>query len=210
MTRHEKVLKALKTKYKNLGLSEETLNTMAENLCSRLTDESTDTEIDAEVDGVENFLKSFQKEVDGRVTSAVKKAKEPAPKSTEENPNPEKKEQTDIEKAIAAALAPLMAEVNSLKSEKVGSTRKQTLEAALEKIDPKLKAKVLKDFGRMSFDKDEDFDSYLEETVSDLGEFGSEAKNQGAGFIRKPARSAGGSDGKATAEEISAVVDSIM
>ena len=71
MTIKEKVLQALKTKYKNFGLTDKTLEAMAETLAAQLKEESEQSEIDDKVNGAENFLKAFQSEADKRVTDAV-------------------------------------------------------------------------------------------------------------------------------------------
>lgn len=205
-----KVLKLLKTKYAKLGLSKETLEAMAATLELQLTEESSDEDIEAKVDGVENLLKSFQTEADRRATEAVSKAKSATDPKDDKAQDPPKggEEKSDIAKAIAEAISPLVAEVAALKGEKVSTDRKQRLETALEKVDPKVKAKVLKDFGRMKFEKDEDFDAYLEETVEDLGDIASGDQTKPVGVPRPP--KAGKSEAKPTDEEISSVVDSIM
>ncbi len=209
----KKVLQVLKTKYSKLGLSTSTLDSMADVIASKLTEESSDDDIEAEVSGVENLLQTFQTDVDKRVTDAVKKAKG-AQSQHQDDPPPgndpkSKDEPNDIAKAIQAAIAPLVQKVEALQGEKVKATRQQQLDKALEKVDPKIKAKAIKDFGRMKFDSDEDFQSYLDDTIADIGEIGS-IEPPKPGGVRQPIKGGGKPDDKATQDEINAVVDSII
>ena len=62
----EKILSELKTKYKNMGLSDETYEGVANQLALSVKEE---TEIATAVSGAEGLLKSIQKYADSRVTS---------------------------------------------------------------------------------------------------------------------------------------------
>ena len=197
----EKVLQGLKTKYKSFGLNQSTLEAMAETLAAQLTDESDQDDIDAKIESAENLLKSFQSEADKRVTDAVAKAKG-TQSDAKQDPPAEKKEGNE-QSEVAKMLQEMRAELNSLKGEKVTTNRRQTLEKALENVDPKFKTKALKDFGRMIFEKDEDFDSYLEETVTDLGNIASTEIKSGG--VNRPPMGGGKSD-KATDAELDDIV----
>lgn len=67
----KKVLALLKTLFAHKGLSDATINKVAEYLSKNVTDASTDTEIETIVKGVEPILSAFQSEADGARTKAV-------------------------------------------------------------------------------------------------------------------------------------------
>ncbi len=72
---------------------------------------------------------------------------------------------TQIKAAVAAAGSPLQQELVSLKTGEVGKTRLQALtEKFKDYKDDNFKARTLKNFGRMHFETDEDFNEYLTET----------------------------------------------
>lgn len=68
----EKILAALKTKYSKLGLSNETMEGMANQLAGFVKEE---TEIDAAVTGAEATLKAFQSFVDKRAAAEAERVK---------------------------------------------------------------------------------------------------------------------------------------
>lgn len=186
----ELILIALLNKYKNLGFGQKAFQGVAEFLSQTVTEESA---IETAISGVEPLLKSFQSDADARVTSAVAKAK--AEKDQDKVDDPEKKKDTktggdDIAAIVAAAvksaIEPIQQELSGFKGQKTFETRKQTLEVKLEKAPAKFKEKILKDFARMNFEKDEDFDSYLTETETDLAAFNQDLADQGLGANRKP------------------------
>ena len=186
----EKILQALKTKFKNLGFGDKAFDGVATFLAITVTEE---TAIETAIGGVEPLLKSFQGDADKRVTDAIAKAK--AEKESGEGADPNKKTEPKTEgndeppawaKALIESNTQLKSELNTMKSGKTFETRKQTLESKLEKAPAKFKEKILKDFARMNFEKDEDFDSYLTETETDLTAFNQDMADQGLGANRKP------------------------
>ena len=74
----ENILKQLKTKYKDLGLSQSALNGVAELLSKTVKEES---EIEAAVSGVEGLLKGMQSETDRLRTelAEARKKQDPLP-----------------------------------------------------------------------------------------------------------------------------------
>jgi len=69
----EKILNALKTKFKNLGFGEKAFDGVADYLAKTVTEE---TQIDNAIGGVESLLKVFQSESDRRATELQTKTKE--------------------------------------------------------------------------------------------------------------------------------------
>ena len=80
----EKILAALKTRYKNLGFGDKTFDGVSDFLSQTITEE---TNIDNGIAGIENLLKAFQSDIDKRVADAIKKSKEEAAKP--ETPKPD-------------------------------------------------------------------------------------------------------------------------
>lgn len=206
----QKILSQLKTKYKDLGLSDKVLEAIAESIAAKNIEED---QIDSEVEGVGNLLKTFQSDADKRVTDAVNKSKTQPEKKDEQAAQPPKggeNQNTDITKAIQDAISPLVQEITALKAGNVAKTRQQILETKLENANPALKSKILKDFSRMKFESDEEFDTYVSETETDLADFSKQQNEQGLGGLGQPFRPSGGSTGKATEEEINAIADAII
>lgn len=204
----ELILIALLNKYKNLGFGQKAFQGVAEFLSQTVTEE---TAIETAISGVEPLLKSFQSDADARVTSAVAKAKaEKEPGAEPKEPKEPKKEGDDIAAIVAAAvksaIEPIQQELSGFKGQRTFETRKQTLEAKLEKAPAKFKEKILKDFARMSFEKDDEFDAYLTETETDLTAFNQELADQGLGANRRPFAATTTKEGVSTG--VQAFVDS--
>lgn len=169
----------------------------AQALVEKLTDEQ-----------VTEFQKELRSEVDSEIAKATKTALENAGKGKggegDQNPEPGKGEggssdPTDIASIIAAAIekanAPLLQEINSIKAGKTTETRLSRMEEVLKDVNPELKAKTLKDFGRMSFENDESFEEYLTETTTDIQTINQTIVNQGlAGH--QPGNGGAGKGGK--------------
>lgn len=220
----EKILAALKTKYKTLGFSDKALDGVADILSKTVTEESA---IDGTIEGVEPLLKALQGDADKRVTEAVEKAKKEAGKKTatgkkpDEGSDPEgdKKAGDDNDpkpdddknvpawaKALIDSNKTLTEKLNTLEADKATTSRKKTLEDLLAKdehndIPDQTKARILKDFGRMRFEKEEDFIAYLEETQKDIAAIGQELADNGLGKSASPILG-----GKKTKDGVSAAV----
>ncbi|MGV0854776.1 hypothetical protein ACTS9E_04170 [Empedobacter brevis] len=170
------------------------------------------------VEQVTDFEKEHRSEVDSEIAKATKTALENAGKSKggegEGNPEPKKEEggnsdPTDIASIVAAAIekanAPLLQEINSIKAGKTTETRLSRMEEVLKDVNPELKAKTLKDFGRMSFENDESFEEYLTETTTDIQTINQTIVNQGlAGH--QPGNGGGAPTGKLTEAEYDNIV----
>lgn len=181
----------------------------AQALVEKLTDEQ-----------VTEFQKELRSEVDSEIAKATKTALENAGKgkggegSGEGNPEPKKEEggnsdPTDIASIVAAAIekatAPLVQKINSIEAGKTTETRLSRMEEVLKDVNPELKAKTLKDFGRMAFENDESFEEYLTETTTDIQTINQTIVNQGlAGH--QPGNGGGAPTGKLTEAEYDNIV----
>lgn len=180
----DKILAALRNKYKNLGLGEKILEGIADMLALTTTEE---TQIDNAVNGVESLAKGFQSDADRIRKEASDKAKAEKEKGTEpaKTEPPKTDDMPSWAKGLVEANQALLAKVSALESGKTTESRKSILEGKLKDAAPSVKAKILKDFQRMNFEKDEDFDSYLTETEADLATLNQDFANQGlaSGYV---------------------------
>lgn len=226
----DEILKALKNKYENLGFTEKAFGAVADFLLPTVTEES---QIEGAINGVEPLLKGFQGDVDKRVADAIIKTKlevkkdpkeqekKPAKTSTKTGVAPETGEEKKDDEQVPAWAKLLIdqnmelkEEVLNMKAGKAAETRKQKLESILENAPESLKTTVLKDFGRMKFDTDEDFETYLTEKKTDCEAFSKELTEKGLGAITKPGGlpkpGEGGSAKEASKEEVAAVLNLLI
>ena len=171
MSLKAKILQALKTKYKPLGFGEKAFDSVATMLDATVTEED---KIDEAVDGVESVLKAFQGDADKRVTDAVKKAK------TEKEDEKEKGKESVKEEApkgedvpswaqgFIASQQALLEKVNRLEAGKTTDARKEALETMLKDMPESFRNMKLRDFSRMNFENDAEFDEYKTELESGL------------------------------------------
>ncbi len=92
--------------------------------------------------------------------------------------------------------------IDALKSSTSG-TRRQMLEEKLKDVPEKLRQKALKDFSRMKFDTDDDFEAYLDETSTDLSEFAKEPGEQSPASMGKPSIGGNAPAGAKSQQDIS-------
>lgn len=104
--------------------------------------------------------------VRGLEAAAKKKPADPPAPTDPPAPAPE-----DPNKAILDALKGLTETVAGLKGEKVVNDRKSAILAKLKDADEGYSAKVLRDFGRMTFADDAAFEEYLGEVETDFTSF---------------------------------------
>ncbi|MFB5946118.1 hypothetical protein [Albibacterium profundi] len=168
-----KILKALKIKFKNLGFSDKAFEGVADYLATTITEED---QIETGINGVEPMFKAFQGDADSRVNIAVEKAKaKKAEEGGEEddegdegkqggaNPTKKKTVSKSNDDEPPAWAKGLIERLDSFEKGKVNESRQQKLEAKLEGVHDSIKNTVLKSFKHAKFDKDEDFDAYLNE-----------------------------------------------
>lgn len=83
-----------------------------------------------------------------------------------------------IAAAVAAAIEPIRTDLSAIKA---GNVQKSRLQQLTEKLDTcndvVFKEQVLKDFGRMKFDADEDFTEYLKEKTDAIAAVNQNAAN---------------------------------
>jgi hypothetical protein len=82
-------------------------------------------------------------------------------------------------KALVTSTQALAKGLESIQGEKVANTRKQQYESKLEGVPAKVKAKALKDFAKMKFETEDEFNEWLAETESDVEDMIQEESNNG-------------------------------
>jgi len=83
------------------------------------------------------------------------------------------------------------------------------LETKLKGVDEKFSAQTLKNFGRMKFDTDEEFETFLEEIESDAAAFTQNLSDKSLSQQRKPL-SGQKTEAEASKAEVDAVLDKII
>lgn len=144
---------------------------------------------------VTEFVTDYRKDVDTEVSNANKthegtlKKKfefvEKKPGDSGKKPGENEDEPGDMPawaKALIESNNELKTKLSSFEGEKVKQSRVQLLEGKLKDVPETFKAQKLKDFGRMNFATDEDFNEYLTEFDTDISAFNQElADNKLAG-----------------------------
>ena len=107
---------------------------------------------------------------------------------------------------LLSAVESLKSEINGLKTEKVASSRRDRLEAALKDTGTFGK-QTLKSFSKMSFADDDEFEDFLSEVSQSVVELKKEYGNEALGTMTKhPNNSDGGQKKELTDSEIDSVV----
>lgn len=208
----EKILQALKTKYSNLGFSEKAFGGVAEYLATTITEED---KIETGISGVENLLKAFQSDADKiRTENAnLKKQLDKFKTTPKEEGKDDPKEKADNKevpewaKGLLESNKQLAEKLAAIESGKAADNRRAQLESQIEKASEGFKKNVLKNFSRMQFKDDDDFNSYLEEVKADSEADVKEQETESFSYFPKPASSAGGSSKEASKEEIAQIME---
>lgn len=175
----EKILVALKTKYKTFGFGDKAFDGVADYLSKTVTEES---QIETAISGVEGLLKAFQGDIDtvrNEKSGLQKQLDELKTKIENPNPNPKPEDKTgDLTKIIAetvsAAVKPLSDKLAQFETEKSQATRQeQILAKAKEYGIPESQAK------RYAIPDDADLDTYLKDAAQEL-------KNEGFAGVVPP------------------------
>lgn len=166
----EKILVALKTKYKTFGFGDKAFNGVADYLSKTVTEEG---QIEIAISGVEGLLKAFQGDIDTvrNEKSGLQKQLDEL-KTKIENPNPKPEDKKDdmaaiIANAVSAAVKPLSDKLTQLETEKTQATRQeQVIAKAKEYGIPETLAK------RYSIPDDADLDTYFKDAKQELANVG--------------------------------------
>ena len=174
-----KILDALKPKFE--GVSDAILERIATKLAKTV---KTEDDVTTAVEGV-TFQQVLESYGDSRATEAAKTAVKnyetqhklkDGKKVDDVEPNDDGKKKegddnTDVPewaKEFIEANKRLKEELDTLKGEKTSNTRKTALTEVIKGLPTELQSRYEKDFARLNFKDDDDFNSWLEDTKKDV------------------------------------------
>lgn len=204
--RTKQVLVILKPKSKALGFSREELEGIAADVANNLeldeeaSDEDVNAEIEKQVNAVLPYLKIAQKTAQ-RTIQSFKDSKDLYDDEVDDpdddpagNKKPIRKQKKEKEEEQVPAWAQalitqnkaLQTEILGLKSERESDGRRSKLKALLKDKGTFGKT-VLKNFDKMKFENESEFDDFYDGVVEDLAAIDQERANEGLGKLGAPA-----------------------
>lgn len=204
--RTKQVLVILKPKSKALGFSREELEGIAADVANNLeldeeaSDEDVNAEIEKQVNAVLPYLKIAQKTAQ-RTIQSFKDSKNLEDDEVDDpdddpagNKKPIRKQKKEKEEEQVPAWAQalitqnkaLQTEILGLKSERESDGRRSKLNALLKDKGTFGKT-VLKNFDKMKFENESEFDDFYDGVVEDLAAIDQERANEGLGKLGAPA-----------------------
>lgn len=171
----------------SLGFTKEELEGVAETVSQNLSEESSEEQIEAEVEKTLKILKVSQQAAN-RVINATKTK---APKGADD-PDPNKggkkpEEAEDEPSWFSKYREETESKLQKLQNANLAESRRKLFEATIEGLLPKQKEAMLKDFDRVSFKDEEDFEAYRKEKEALVLEINQELANEGLSKMAKPA-----------------------
>lgn len=211
---YEKLLALLTTKFSQAR--KDGLQQLARSLAIQATDE---TESQALVDKIEvaqvtTFIKDWRKDVDSEISKGTKSFEDNLKSKYDliEKKSPTKpivktdETPTDIAgivaKAVADAITPLQKKIEGFETGITTENRKEVLIGKLKEAPEIFKNTVLKNFDKMSFDSQEDFDTFVTETEEAGKTMEQETANTGLGVFPTPNSSTSKQLGEAVSADI--------
>lgn len=189
----QKVFLALKPKVSAFGFDKnEVMGIAAEiannlNLNEEATDEEINEAIEKNVDAVLPYLKLGQSQAN-RVINDWKKSNEKGGEQQaqkQQSKEGEKTEPSDDMKTLMTMMQSMQEKLSRFEAEKATNDRKSRLERIVKDAGTFGQSK-LRDFSRMNFDKEEDFEAFCEEVENDLKSLVQESANQGLSKMTPP------------------------
>lgn len=199
-----KILELLKPKFE--GVSETILGRIADKLSKTA---KTDENVNTLIEGV-TFQQILESYGDSRATEAQQSAvanyekkhglKDGKSVKTEPKAEPKAEPKTEDDdvpawaKALIDSNNSLKSELEAIKGEKTTNKRKSELDKVLNKAPEKIRQRYTKDFERMSFKDDEDFNAWIGDITPDVEAITNDYNTKG-GVVRRP-KSGGGGNGE--------------
>jgi len=182
-----KLILLLKTLFASKGFNAKELEGLADLVIGQhnLTDDSTDQDLQTAAE-TSKPTADFVQSVASRQVSDVKKPKTvetPAPKPDDEPAKPTE-DVPEWARGLITTVQALGQGLQAIQTEKVGSTRRERFIESMKGTSKEYQARELKRFDRMKFEKDEDFDAFLEDTKDDHADAVQEATNNDLGNDR--------------------------
>lgn len=203
MNRKQQVFVRLKPKMKAFGFNKKELMSVAAKIADNLpseedaSEEDVNAEIDSQIDAVLPYLQVSQSFANRVIEENRKKndddnepddddGDEPSnpnnrqPESNKKNPKDKgkKDDAPDWAKGMMQTIETLTGKITALEGEKTTTTRRAKLEAIL-KDSGTFGTCTLKNFSKMSFEDEDEFDKYLSEVTEDLKAYNQERADAG-------------------------------
>lgn len=197
------VFNVLKLKSKALGFNKDELEGIAADVANNFeldeeaSDEDVNAEIEKQIDAVLPFLKIAQKSAQ-RTIQNFKDSQDLDDDEVDDddddpagNKKPIRKQKKDEQipvwgQAIITQNKALLTEIIDLKSERENDGRRSKLKALLKDKGTFGKT-VLKNFDKMKFENESEFDDFFDGIVEDLAAIDQERANEGLGKLGAPA-----------------------
>lgn len=218
MDRKQKVLLMLKPKVKAFGFNRKELQCIAAGIADNLTsaddasEEDVNAEIEERIEAVLPFLQVGQSYANRLAEDARRRnaddiddegndtndddrgdAGQSSSKKGKKNSNVSG-DAPEWANALLKNIETLTNEVSVLKGEKLLESRKSRLQELL-KDSGSYGNRILKSFGRMKFDTDEDFEDFFSEVEEDLKGYEQEMADKGLSALSNPPAAKGGKGG---------------
>nr|WP_288892928.1 hypothetical protein [uncultured Alistipes sp.] len=217
MSQVSRVIVKLKPKVASLGFSRLEVEGAASRIASNLAEDASDEDIDAAIDAVLPYLELAQtsanriinkaKDGEGNKSTTATGESKKAEKSSENggkqaNENGESAGANlhnvdELKKVLGGivsdALSPITKRLEAIEGGKIADSRLAQVQEIAKKAGGMFEKNILKTFNRMTFESDEDFQSYLDETKADVDTYVQENSNEGLGKSPKPKGASGGS-----------------
>lgn len=165
-----KVLQTLKPKVASLGFTKEELESVVDSISETLQEDATEEQINAQVDAVIPYLKISQSAVT-RIVNAKKK-EETQPKAPVASTTPKEAERgqetEDKFEKLFKVIEEQNQKIDALVNKEVKASRREVYISKLKDLPEAVQKSKLKDFDRMSFADQEDFEAFIEETEKDI------------------------------------------
>ena len=209
----EKILSELKTKYKNLGLSETILKVTAETLAKTVETEEQITDAVAGVEGQMKIYQSFadqNRTLQTEITNLKKSSEGKKEEKTENKEGEEKKESGEVPewaKGFTESIKTLTESLTAIQKEKAQQTNAQKLQSKLDelKVSKSIQALIP---SNLTFENDEAIEAYANEMKVKSDAIAQEFGNAALGGMTKPTLfSATVKEGEVS-PEVQAIIDS--
>lgn len=197
------VLNKLKPKARALGFNARELKGIAAKIAGNLTstDETPEEEVNAEIDErIEAVLPylTFGQSQANRILDEWKKNHQDRQHDNQDDVQDDQRDDTPAwAKALTDSISALKNDVTAMKSEKANASRKERLDALIKDTGVFGK-QAARNFSRMKFETDDDFESYMAEVESDLKEWNQGNADRGLAGLGAPPNTDNGYNSKET------------
>ena len=195
----EKILQALKLKAASLGFNSTELENVATQIATTIQEDATEEQINAQVDAVIPFLQVSQQAYTRIVNEQKKKP-----------PVPPKEEQNDDDKfdKLLQQIENQGKLIEQMINKDVLHTRSEIFKSKLKNLPESIKNAKLKDFERMSFADDSDFEAYLSEQDEVIKDISQDLSNEALAKLSQPSKGKQ-TEKQASDEEIKEIINQL-